>query len=417
MSFDSITNRAEFFSDHYLDSVMSADLGGLRTWWDETESSGGDTARTRLRGASKAFFDARAAATEASRAALPDSVRRLNEVVLTALGYPPARTTLDLKYNTTELVSVPVAAHVDTPTGLLLVALDAGLADDVDDLFDDAEGAPGRLLEPLWRTPTTRLAAVSPTPWATSSPATTRPATCWCAAGRVLLLAERAKWAEGASSPSTSTWRSSATTPRRPARSRPSPRCSRRCAGAPRRPVGVRGAGPTAPTSTPSGCPRSCASGIRESIEILANEVIQQRLAEPRRSTTATNRVDPTPAHDPQCLRYLYRLLVLLYAESRPELGILPVDDEAYREGYSLDRLRELCLVELDTDRARTAATSTSRSGAVRPGERGLPRRARRPADAGSTPRYTTRAARTTCSSPASTPRCSTPRRCRCSTA
>ena len=33
---------------------------------------------------------------------------------------------------------------------------------------------------------------------------------------------------------------------------------------------------------------------------------------------------------------------MLLYAQSRPELGIVPVDDEAYQEGYSLDRLREL---------------------------------------------------------------------------
>ncbi|MBK7019735.1 MAG: hypothetical protein IPH38_09120 [Candidatus Microthrix sp.] len=44
---------------------------------------------------------------------------------------------------------------------------------------------------------------------------------------------------------------------------------------------------------------------------------------------------------------------MLLYAESRPELGIVPANDEAYTEGYSLDRLRELCQVDLDTEASR----------------------------------------------------------------
>ena len=75
-------------------------------------------------------------------------------------------------------------------------------------------------------------------------------------------------------------------------------------------------------------------------------------LATPTRPSYSGRRVDARQLTS-QCLRYLYRLLVLLYAESRPELGILPVDDEAYLAGYSLDRLRELTLVELDTDDAR----------------------------------------------------------------
>ena len=49
-------------------------------------------------------------------------------------------------------------------------------------------------------------------------------------------------------------------------------------------------------------------------------------------------------------------VLVLLYAESRPELGIVPVDDEAYQDGYSLDWLRELGLVDLDTEHARAGS-------------------------------------------------------------
>ena len=32
--FDSITNRAEFFSDHYLNARLGADLKDLRDAWD-----------------------------------------------------------------------------------------------------------------------------------------------------------------------------------------------------------------------------------------------------------------------------------------------------------------------------------------------------------------------------------------------
>ncbi|HOB06312.1 MAG TPA: hypothetical protein PKM36_13715, partial [Propionibacteriaceae bacterium] len=46
-------------------------------------------------------------------------------------------------------------------------------------------------------------------------------------------------------------------------------------------------------------------------------------------------------------LRFLYRILFLLYAEASPELGVLPVGATEYDTGYSLDRLRELTLVEL----------------------------------------------------------------------
>jgi len=352
VSFDSITNRAEFFSDHYLDSVMAADLGGLRSWWEETEADGRDTARSRLRGAAREFFAARAAVSEASRSARADAVRRLNDVVLGALGFSPSRTVLDLKYNTTELVSVPVAAHVDTSSALLLVALDAGLADDVDDLFDDADGSPGRLLEPLWRHGENKarrgVAEAVGDIFACDEP----PRYVLVCGGRVVLLAERAKWAEGrflAVDLDVAL-----------------ERMDTKKAGEIETIAALFSADALVPCEGQStfdeltesshkhavGVSKELRERIRESIEILANEVIQQRLASRQAVYEGPNRVDPREL-TMQCLRYLYRLLVLLYAESRPELGILPVNDEAYLEGYSLDRLRELCLVELDTDRAR----------------------------------------------------------------
>ncbi|MFT5913167.1 MAG: hypothetical protein ACI9XO_004714, partial [Paraglaciecola sp.] len=44
-----------------------------------------------------------------------------------------------------------------------------------------------------------------------------------------------------------------------------------------------------------------------------------------------------------------YRLLFLFYAESRPALNILPMSDSDYLNGYSLEKLRDLELVPLDT--------------------------------------------------------------------
>ncbi|WP_227993816.1 class I SAM-dependent DNA methyltransferase [Pseudactinotalea sp. HY160] len=89
--------------------------------------------------------------------------------------------------------------------------------------------------------------------------------------------------------------------------------------------------------------------GVRESIEILAGEVVRRR---------AARGLPPLPADQAQplaiqTLRFLYRILFLLYAEASPELGVLPTGEGAYERGYSLDRLRDLALVELDDPRSR----------------------------------------------------------------
>ena len=83
--------------------------------------------------------------------------------------------------------------------------------------------------------------------------------------------------------------------------------------------------------------------GVRESIEIIANEVIARRRARGLGPLPA-DRAQPLAM---QSLRFIYRVLFLLYAEASPELGVLPVGAPEYENGYSLDRLRDLLLVEL----------------------------------------------------------------------
>jgi hypothetical protein len=69
------------------------------------------------------------------------------------------------------------------------------------------------------------------------------------------------------------------------------------------------------------GVSKDLREGVRRSIEIIANDVVA------RRSDLG---LDPLPSEQAQplavqALRFLYRILFLLYAEASPELGVLPV--------------------------------------------------------------------------------------------
>ena len=96
------------------------------------------------------------------------------------------------------------------------------------------------------------------------------------------------------------------------------------------------------------GVSKDLREGVRSSIEILANEVVRRR---------AARGLEPLPQERAQdlalqSLRYIYRIIFLLYAEASPELGVLPVGAAEYDAGYGLDRLRELALRELHEESA-----------------------------------------------------------------
>lgn len=97
------------------------------------------------------------------------------------------------------------------------------------------------------------------------------------------------------------------------------------------------------------GVSKDLREGIRLSIEIIANEVVERRGA---KGLT----LDGIDGQDlaKHSLRFLYRILFLLYAEASPEMRVLPTGAAEYEEGYGLDRLRELTLTELVSEQART---------------------------------------------------------------
>lgn len=87
---------------------------------------------------------------------------------------------------------------------------------------------------------------------------------------------------------------------------------------------------------------------VRESIEIIGNDVLQRR----KEQGLPLEEVDGNELAR-QSLRYLYRILFLLFAEASPELQILPTDAAEYADGYGLGRLRDYALTPPLTEQAR----------------------------------------------------------------
>jgi hypothetical protein len=96
---------------------------------------------------------------------------------------------------------------------------------------------------------------------------------------------------------------------------------------------------------------------LREAIELLGNEAVRQLRQKAQENKqgfyTGKDAVDPGEL-SLECLRLVYRLLFMFYIEARPELGYVPIQNsEIYAKGYSLESLRDLELVQLNTPSAR----------------------------------------------------------------
>ena len=89
-----------------------------------------------------------------------------------------------------------------------------------------------------------------------------------------------------------------------------------------------------------SGVSQDLKYALRESIELLGNEVLYD-MAHRQGRNLETNPVDAV-ALSLECLRYMYRMLFVLFIEARPELGYAPMKDRAYVLGYSLESLRDI---------------------------------------------------------------------------
>lgn len=89
-----------------------------------------------------------------------------------------------------------------------------------------------------------------------------------------------------------------------------------------------------------SGVSQDLKYALRESIELLGNEVLYDM------KTRLGRDLDANPVDAGQltleCLRYMYRMLFVLFIESRPKLGYAPIKAQSYYSGYSLESLRDI---------------------------------------------------------------------------
>ncbi|RAO27754.1 hypothetical protein PSN13_05642 [Micromonospora saelicesensis] len=337
MSFESLTNRGEYLSAHYLAEILPTTLkGGLLKQWAETEKSGEPTPRTGLRGMRRQYFDAKTELTDVDFFD-PERLRKQHQDVLRALGFEPQPQTITVERNGQEYeVSV---AHAELTTAHGIVALDCGWAVDTEAAQDPDDA--GRLLDPLTLSSTETIetgAKLVSLLFAADSP---KPRYVLILSGGVITLADRTVWGEGrylAVSLDTAYARNDdkeldvvaalfgADSLRPPAEGGTEPLADL-VAGSRQHAVGVSS---------------ELREGLKVSVELIANEVLDQIRRAGYQPQQVMDLDELAKELGRESLRYLYRILFLLYAEARPELGVLPVNDPQYVEGYSLARLGDL---------------------------------------------------------------------------
>ncbi|MGW1012860.1 class I SAM-dependent DNA methyltransferase [Streptomyces termitum] len=381
MTYDSLVNRGDYFSAHYLAEVLPKDLrtGLLQTWKEREEaakppagteeaapSEGTDlpredskqalpvTPRAGLRALRRDYFRARSffALPEDAEgtASTPDAgddaltydapawrerVHALNAEVLRALGYDakPGSLTVWRAGQSHEIT----VAHAEKG----LVAVDCGWAAEADAALDP--DGPGRLLDPVVLDGSNSLTTGSKLASFLFA-CDEAPRYVLLLVGGVVVLADRMAWGEGrylAVSLDTALQRND---------TRPGGELDTVAAlfgiDSLRTPE-EGGENPLAElvgksTKHAVGVSSELRDGLRLSVELIANEVLERLREQGVRPQDIGELPELGRQLTRESLRYLYRILFLLYAEARPELGILPSDYPEYQLGYGLGRLGEL---------------------------------------------------------------------------
>ncbi|WP_086719675.1 N-6 DNA methylase, partial [Streptomyces angustmyceticus] len=365
-TYDSFANRGEYLSAHYFSEELENTLKksragdeGLFTLWTSRETDPHDPRPTprellpRLRGeylsTVRPFLASRAQQEEFDSTyddptgEWTERVTTWHAAVLKALGYGGDRPGPLTVHHADREYALQVAWHGD---GIL--AVDCGWTAKLDDALDPEKA--GRLLHPLKTADGLHEVGEKLVGWLFQSelhePGGDAPRFVLLLCGGVLVLADRGTWAEGrylAASLDAALTRNDTAK-----------------AGelalltalfshdmlAPR----PDGKGPRiddllkASRDNAVGVNSELRKGLQHSVEIIANEVLARlRKAEVLPREIEDLKKGPFAKQlTRESLRYLYRILFLLYAEARPELGILPASDDTYEAGYSIARLREL---------------------------------------------------------------------------
>ncbi len=340
-SYDSIVVGEDWISEHYFttDSPRESFQGKvleLRKQWDAEAAEGRDTVRRRLVGAAGDLQTALSTLAED-----PDGAPAAHTMVRTVLGFPETLTDYTGERAGTEL-GLPNAKPAGVTSTLFLQARPV---ESIDDLLDpetglllDAGEEDGKPIDSVTKAVSAAFRSDKP------------PAFIVVQAGQWVLLAEAQRWAEG---------RYLAVdllvvTERR----------DEKRGGELDRAAAILGRQALLPDADGNiwwtsvledsvkhtvGVSKDLREGIRLSIEIIANDVVRRRAD--RGLPLADINAQQLAKHS---LRFLYRILFLLYAEASPEMRVLPSGAPEYGEGYGLDRLRELTLTELVSPTAKS---------------------------------------------------------------
>lgn len=340
-SYDSIVVGEDWISEHYFttDSPRESFQGKvieLRKEWDTEAAEGRDTVRRELLGAAGELQ-----VTLSALAENPDGAPTVHALLRSTLGFPGELIDYVGERAGTEL-RLP---HAQVPGVTSTLFLQAAPVESVDDLLDPETGV---LLEAGEEDgkPITAVSKAVSAAFRADEP----PAFIVVQAGQWLLLAEAERWAEG---------RYLAidllvVTERR----------DDKRGGEFDRVAAMLGRHALVPDADGNiwwtkvledsvrhtvGVSKDLREGIRLSIEIIANDVVKRREAQ----GLSLDEIDAQQLAK-HSLRFLYRILFLLYAEASPELKVLPAGAPEYGEGYGLDRLRELTLTELVSPTAKS---------------------------------------------------------------
>lgn len=333
-SYDSIVVGEDWISEHYFttDSVRESFQGKvveLRKQWDAEAKEHRDTVRQRLLGATGDLQTTLSALAEN-----PERAPEAHALIRRALGYPET-----LAEFTGERAGTQLRLPDAQPAGVSsILILQARPVASIDDLLDPQTSQllaggeeDGKPIEAVSKAISAAFRADDP------------PAFILVQAGQWLLLAEAERWAEG---------RYLAVDLLVVAERRDETR-----GGEIDRAAAILGCQALLPDADGNiwwtsvlddsikhtvGVSKDLREGIRLSIEIIANDVVARRAQQ----NLPLDEIDAQQLAK-HALRFLYRILFLLYAEAAPELRVLPTGAPEYGEGYGLDRLRELTLTEL----------------------------------------------------------------------
>lgn len=338
--FDSIHNVNDFLSEHWLAEVFPSSLKTLSRQWKEWSEQGKSTPVKGLSAIAAGYIKDLGDLPEAG-----DALTGLHAVLLDAVGLKADPVILETRQAETPIDLPLLARYPSTTTTDSLHILQAYPVSNADALF----GGDAELVEPL----TIHLSSERSESLCGVSEAITQifvsddaPRYLMVVAGSVVLLTDVARWSEGrylAFDVATALdrrddtangelswhaglWSANALLPDE---DDGKAELDRYTESSEKHAVGVS---------------EDLREGLRISIEKIANEVLTRR----RDKGLAVEGIPELPRDlTTQSLRFLYRILFLLFAEARPELGVLPVGAREYESGYGLDRLRELVQVPL----------------------------------------------------------------------